>query len=138
MNEPINNSPQRSPTYYIGPCLIGIGFLLFISTFFSAAMNFGNFDHFEEQGRSMGLRAVSGMTLMIVGIVVSSISGTRAVRSQAGRIFEQAANALVKQTTPAPPPQPLHCPYCNTDNSPTLTNCQSCGAALVHPKRCGG
>lgn len=50
-----------------------IGFLSFISVFFSAAMHFGDFSNFDEQGRSMAIRAVTGMVLMIAGGAMTAI-----------------------------------------------------------------
>jgi hypothetical protein len=44
-----------------------IGLLLFLSTFVSFALNFGKFDHFEDNARSNFLRAIGGMVLLIAG-----------------------------------------------------------------------
>src|SRR5262245_13302893 len=141
MNEPSASSP-RSPLAVLGIVLIVIGFVLFLSTFFSAAANFGNFDNFEERGRSMGLRAVGGMTLIIVGGAISAIGGAR---RGAPQTFGGAKNAVrdmvaavahgVKDANKVPP---IACPYCNTANDPSLAKCQSCGAALATDKRCPG
>src|SRR5215468_4987460 len=76
MNEPSAPSP-RSPLAYLGTALVLIGIVLFLSTFFSAALNFGNFDNFVERGRSMALRSVSGITLIILGGFISAFAGGR-------------------------------------------------------------
>lgn len=60
-------SPERRGVYYLGMVLSGIGALLFLSTFLSAALHFGDFTNFHERGRSMAVRTVVGMGMMIVG-----------------------------------------------------------------------
>jgi hypothetical protein len=66
-------SDERKAAYYIGMGLTVVGALLFFSVFVSGAMNFGNFDNFDQRGRSMAARAVSGMALLIVGAVIRGI-----------------------------------------------------------------
>ena len=66
-------SEGRKTAYYLGGVLMGIGGLMFISVFFTAAMHFGDFDNFEAQGRSFAFRAVGGMTLLIIGAIVRGI-----------------------------------------------------------------
>jgi hypothetical protein len=68
-----NISEGRKTAFYVGRVLMVMGFLSFGSTFVSAAMNFGNFDQFEERGRSMALRAFLGMGLIVAGVVVSGV-----------------------------------------------------------------
>jgi len=65
--------PERQAIFYIGMGLAVLGFLLFISTFFSAAIHFGDFSNFEERSRSMATRAVLGMLMMIAGGVTAGI-----------------------------------------------------------------
>jgi hypothetical protein len=38
----------RRPLFYLGNVLALVGLLLFLSTFLTAALNFGNFDHFDD------------------------------------------------------------------------------------------
>ena len=59
--------------FYIGMVVGVIGFLLFISTFFSAASSVGDFSNFEPRGRSLGTRAVLGMVMMIAGGIMVRI-----------------------------------------------------------------
>lgn len=66
-------SENRKAAYYIGMVLGGIGLLLFLSTFITAAAHFGDFSNFEARGRSMATRAISGMVLMIAGGIITSI-----------------------------------------------------------------
>src|SRR5690348_15393642 len=65
--------PERKEIFYIGMVVGVIGFLCFISTFFSAASSFGDFTNFEQRGRSMGTRAVVGMVMMIAGAIMAGI-----------------------------------------------------------------
>lgn len=69
-------SPERKTIYYVGMALLVIGFLTFGSVFVSGALNFGNFQNFEARGRSMAMRAILGMGLIIAGGVCMGI-GTR-------------------------------------------------------------
>ena len=46
---------------------------MFLSTFVSAAMNFGNFDNFDGQVRSQMFRAIGGMVLIVIGQIVRGI-----------------------------------------------------------------
>lgn len=66
-------SPERKAIFYIGMAVGVIGFLCFISTFFSAASSFGDFSNFEQRGRSMGTRSVVGMVMMIAGGIMANI-----------------------------------------------------------------
>jgi len=64
-------SQERKTAYYIGMGMMGIGFILFISVFFSAA-SFMN----DPFGSSMGPSfesPVIGMVLMIVGSIIMNI-----------------------------------------------------------------
>ena len=59
--------PERKALYYGGMALIGVGLLLFLSTFVTFMANFGNFDNFEDQAKSEGFRAFGGIVLMMIG-----------------------------------------------------------------------
>lgn len=72
-------SKQRKVTYYIGMIMIIIGFLLFISVFFSIAGFMGN-PFFPRKMFSFG-NAIIGMLLMIVGSVVMNIGSRGAAGS---------------------------------------------------------
>src|SRR5262245_33530297 len=141
MNEPDSKPPVRTALGYLGTALLVVGGLLFLSTFFTAALNFGNFDNFEERGRSMGLRAVSGMTLMIIGIFVSAAASGRRGRSFS-ETSDGAKNAVREMAALAAglkegaKPQPVHCQYCNSLNDPGSVKCANCGAALAGERRC--
>tara|TARA_R110001592_G_scaffold188751_1_gene434127 strand:- start:215 stop:697 length:483 start_codon:yes stop_codon:yes gene_type:complete len=66
-------SEGRKTIYYVGGGLMILGVLTFGSVFVTSALNFGNFDNFHERARSSGLRAISGMAMMIVGALVSNV-----------------------------------------------------------------
>jgi hypothetical protein len=69
-------SVERKTAYYIGMIFMVIGGLLFFSVFITGAMNFGNFNHFDEDVRSTMFRAIGGFALLIVGGIIRGI-GTR-------------------------------------------------------------
>jgi len=60
-------SPERKGIYYVGMGLSGLGALVFLSTFLTAALSFGDFTNFHDRGRSMTVRSVVGIAMMIVG-----------------------------------------------------------------------
>ena len=64
-------SKERKATYYVGIGMIGLGFILFISVFFSTA-SFMNDPFGGSRGPSFG-NAVIGMVLMIVGSIIMNI-----------------------------------------------------------------
>lgn len=66
-------SEGRQTAYYLGTIIMVIGGLLFLSVFITGALNFGNFDNFEERGSSEFLRAIIGMVLIVIGAVVKDI-----------------------------------------------------------------
>jgi hypothetical protein len=66
-------TPERKTLYRAGQIIGVLGLLSFLSTFVSAALNFGDFTNFESDVRSMMLRAVGGMIMMILGGVLTTI-----------------------------------------------------------------
>lgn len=66
-------SDQRKFAYYLGMALILLGALLFFSTFLSGALHFGDFNHIEERARSMAMRGLGGISLIIIGVVINRI-----------------------------------------------------------------
>jgi hypothetical protein len=61
--------------------MAAIGLLMFLSVFVSAALHFGDFSNFESDARSMGLRAVGGMLLMIAGMATLMVGAAGAAGS---------------------------------------------------------
>jgi hypothetical protein len=70
---------ERKAAYYIGIGMMGIGFILFISVFFSAA-SFMN-DPFGGSRNPSFSNAVIGMLLMIAGSVIMNIGAKGAAGS---------------------------------------------------------
>jgi hypothetical protein len=65
--------PERKVIFYLGMGVLVVGGLLFLSTFLSAALHFGDFSNFVERSRSMALRAILGIGLIIVGGVLQAV-----------------------------------------------------------------
>lgn len=65
--------PERKVIFYLGMGVLVVGVLLFLSTFLSAALHFGDFSNFVERSRSMALRAILGVGLVIVGGVLQAV-----------------------------------------------------------------
>ena len=59
--------PARRGVFYAGLALSGLGLLIFLSVFLSAALHFGDFRGFEDRTRGFAVRTVVGMVLMILG-----------------------------------------------------------------------
>lgn len=69
-------SEQRKTLYYAGMASSVVGLLTFGSVFVSFALSFGKTDDFDEfgaQGRSMAVRAVLGMGLLILGGILKNV-----------------------------------------------------------------
>jgi hypothetical protein len=155
MSDPRNEiPPERKTLYYAGMGVAGLGFLLFLSTFFTSALNFGNFDHFEERARSEGLRAITGMVLIIVGMFLLKVgakgwagSGVildpKKAREEvepwsrmAGGMAQDALSEIevvkkVEEHLSAPPPQvKIRCQKCQALNEESAKFCNQCGSAL--------
>lgn len=67
-------SPERQKAYYFGMVLTGIGLLLFLSTFVSGIMNFGDFSNFHGKARSEMGRAFGGMVCIFCGQIIMGIA----------------------------------------------------------------
>lgn len=66
-------SAERKTAYYVGNAIALLGVILFVSVFITGALNAGNFTNFEGQMRSSGLRAISGMILIVIGAAIANI-----------------------------------------------------------------
>lgn len=60
-------SPERKAIFYIGGAVAVLGFVCFLSVFFTFIANFGDFTDFEGQVRSMAKRALVGVVMIGVG-----------------------------------------------------------------------
>jgi len=66
-------SEKRKTAYYIGMALMFLGGLLFASTFVTFIMNFGDFSNFKSITKSIMVRAVGGMALVILGGLIRTV-----------------------------------------------------------------
>jgi len=146
--------PERQTIYYVGMALTGLGGLLFISTFFTAAANFGDFSNFEEKAQSQMFCAVSGMVLMIAGGLVMSIgangwagSGLVLDPKKARKDLEpwshmrggviqdvlsevEVVRKLEERLEPPEPQIKVRCRKCSALNDESAKFCNQCGSAV--------
>ncbi|QDU86541.1 hypothetical protein Pla163_36920 [Planctomycetes bacterium Pla163] len=141
-------SSDRKFAYYLGGALIAIGLLLFLSVFVTGALNFGNFDDFDGQARSSGIRAIGGMILMMVGGFVRTVGARGAAGSglvldperarrdlepfsrQGGGMLKDALDEADIALGSARDHEPLvmiRCRACSTLNEEDSKFCQECG-----------
>lgn len=140
-------SKERKITYYIGMGMVVLGFILFVSFFFSFVESMKTFEP------PAFLNAVIGMILMIAGALVSNIG----VRGAAGsglildpeqaredlKPFNEAKGGMINDvisnidaiehiTNPQSQKEvvKIRCRKCNTLNDEDAKFCKSCGAAI--------
>lgn len=151
-------APERQAIYYGGMVVMGIGVLMFLSTFVIFIANFGNFDHFTERARTSGMLAFGGMGLMVVGAILQGIgkqglAGSGIVldpkqaredlepwNRMAGGMTNDALQEvdLVRKledrldATPeaAPAAVKVRCPACRELNDEDAKFCKKCGNAM--------
>lgn len=149
-------SPHRRALYYTGIGLMILGGLLFISTFFTFVSRFGDFTNFQERARSEGIRAVSGIALLIIGSVFLNIGARGAAGSgllldpekaatdlepwakMSGKLTDTAFSEMetVRQTLanvaggPAREVVKVRCRQCQALNDESDRFCGQCGAAM--------
>ena len=66
--------PERKTLYYIGMGVSILGLWMFLSTFVTFLMHFGDFSNFHARVRSDGFRAFGGIILLIVGGIITNIA----------------------------------------------------------------
>jgi len=147
-------SPDRKASYYVGSAVAVIGILLFASTFVTFFANFGNFDNFNDRVKSEGIRAFSGMALIVVGQVLRRLgslglagSGVvldpeRARREvepwsrMAGRIVGDALSEVPRVKNPQEKGDSgkevvkVRCQGCHALNDDLAKYCNQCGKSL--------
>jgi hypothetical protein len=150
MSEKPQISDERKLAYYGGAVLMGIGFLLFISTFFSAAKAMNMPFHHDPAPGIVG-RGVGGMVLIIVGAAISNI-GARGLAGSgvvldperarddlkpwakmAGGIVKDAIDEVREPraaTAPAVEVVKVRCPKCRALNDEDAKFCKACGTEL--------
>jgi len=146
--------PERKALYYGGMALTGIGFLLFISVFFTGAANFGNFDNLEGRAQSEMFRAIIGMVLMMAGGIMMNIgakgwAGSGVVLDpekarkdvepwsrMGGGVVQDALSEVdvvkkIEGRLESPEPQvKVRCRKCQALNDETAKFCNQCASAL--------
>ena len=146
-------SDSRKGLYYLGGGVALVGFLLFASTFVSAALHFGDFDDFEARGKSMAIRAFGGMALLIVGGILRNV-GARGLAGSGAVLdpkqarsdlepFSRMAGGMAKDAMDEAgidlsgranqPPQRvvmIKCRQCGQLNEEDSKFCQECGQKL--------
>jgi hypothetical protein len=146
--------PERKALYYGGMALVGIGLLLFLSTFVTFMANFGNFDDFDARAKSEGFRAFGGMILTMIGLFMMNVGakgwagsgivldpekGRKDIEPwsrMGGGIFQDALSE-VEALKPgggklgSPEPQvKVRCQKCQALNDETAKFCNQCGSAI--------
>jgi hypothetical protein len=146
--------PQRKALYYAGMGLIGLGLLLFLSTFVTFLGNFGNFENFEGRAQSEGFRAFGGIVLMAAGATLMNIgarglAGSGVVldperarkdvepwsRMGGGMVQDalsevEVAKKLERRLDEPAPQVKVRCQKCHALNEESAKFCNQCGAAL--------
>jgi len=150
-------SQGRKTTYYLGMIIMVIGVLMFLSTFVTFAMHFGDFSNFEDNARSNMFRAFGGMGLIILGGIIMGIgrrglAGSGAVLDpkqaredlepysrMAGGMIKDALDESGISLGSAQKPSPekiiekvimIKCPACGKLNEEDSKFCQECGTRL--------
>jgi hypothetical protein len=109
----------------VGRWVMLAGALLFLSTFVTFAMNFGDFTNFEGRARSGMLRAIAGIVLVAVGGFMSNASQARAARTALG---SSTGGPPVPPAPPAAPVIKVRCSYCGGLNDEDASTCEHCAA----------
>lgn len=148
-------SKERKITYYIGMGIMVVGFILFISVFFTIAGFFNDpIDSFNNFGRRPPvMNGIVGMLLIIVGAVVSNI-GAKGVAGSGLKLdpeearedlkpFNEAKGGMINDvisnidaiehiTRPQAPKEivKIKCRKCSTLNDEDAKFCKSCGELL--------
>jgi hypothetical protein len=146
--------PERKAMYYGGFILVGVGVLLFLSTFVTSLSNFGNFDDFEGRTQSMGFRAIGGIFLIVIGnflrivgargwagsgIVLDPEKARKDVepwsRMGGGMVQDalsevEVVKKLENKLEPSQPVIKVRCKSCQALNDETAKFCNACGKPL--------
>jgi hypothetical protein len=141
---------DRKALYYVGTGVAVLGVLMFLSTFVTFALHFGDFTDFDANARSDMLRAVGGIVLIIAGSAMMNVGARGWAGSgvmldpqraredvepwsrMAGGVVNDALSeidALKPGDAPAPAVK-VRCPKCQALNDETSKFCNQCGAPL--------
>jgi hypothetical protein len=106
----------------VGRWVMLAGALLFLSTFVTFAMNFGDFTDFVGRARSGMLRAIAGIVLVAVGGFMSNASAARTAMGAS------TGQPPAPPTPPAAPVIKVRCSYCGGLNDEDASTCEHCAA----------
>lgn len=146
-------SKKRKATYYLGTGMIALGFVLFVSVFFSFAGLMKNPQQLFYGGGPSFANAIIGMLLMIVGSVVRNLGAKGAAGSgllldpekarEDLKPFSEAAGGVIndaisnmdiaKKFTGTGKDKEIikiRCRNCGTLNDEDASFCKSCGKPL--------
>ena len=146
-------SKERKITYYLGMGMVALGFILFISVFFSFARFMNNPQQLIGGGGPSFMNAIIGMSLIIAGSVVKNIGAKGAAGSgllldpekarQDLRPFSEAAGGIIndaignmdvakKFTTVGDEKEiiKIKCRSCGILNDEDAVFCKGCGKPL--------
>jgi hypothetical protein len=143
-------SEERKTAFYLGTGLMVVGGLMFFSVFITGAMNFGDFNNFEQNARSSMFRAIGGMALLMVGGILRGI-GERGVAGSGVILdpeqarselepYSRMAGGMVKDaldeadiglgTEKSERVVMVKCRECGTLNDEDSKFCQECGKQI--------
>jgi len=142
-------SEGRRIAYYIGMGLMVLGGILFVSTFVTFAMHFGDFSNFASNAKSEMLRAFGGMAFLIVGGIIRGIGAQGLAGSgvvldpdkarQDLEPYSRMAGGMVKDALEEADvnlgrrPEKvimIKCPSCGKLNEEDSKFCQECGKQI--------
>lgn len=129
-HDPDNLTPPGKAMKYVGNALGLIGLLLFLSTFLSAALDFGNFDDFENRTRSMAVRSVLGMLLMIGGGVLSANASKQGRSPDGHGDWSNDGTWSSRADEEIAGPIKIRCQKCRALNDEAASFCDQCGAEI--------
>ncbi len=152
-NSPKQISAERKTIYYVGISLAAVGALLFLSVFLTFAFNFGNMNNFDAGARSMMLRAVVGMLLLVTGRALATVGARGAAGAgllldpqraredlqpwtrMGGGMVQDALGEVglakkLEDRLDDPAEIKVRCTKCHALNDEAAKFCDQCGAAM--------
>ena len=122
MDRPTRLLPTgRKWIYLAGLIVTGIGILLCLSVLVFVAVHIGDIAAFEAKAKSLTLRGLSGLVLVLIGFVAMTIG------SPGLGDFEKATENLSQR---AEAQNGRRCPLCQALNDDAAKFCDQCGQRL--------
>ena len=133
-----NHNPNHSPSpwktmKHVGTGISVIGFLMFFSVFVSGALSVGRFDGFSQaqaRHRSIAIRGVFGMFLIISGGALHTIAAKQEgnTGNDSGPSNDGTWNFDSDEELTGP--IKIRCPKCRALNDEAAKFCDQCGGEL--------